>query len=727
MYRHFKLLALVVLALALLSTSFVPSDAAPTQTDLDIWRQEIYQVEIRDLAISPTFCHDQTLFVATFGAGVFWSQDAGVHWRSINKGLGNLRVLALAISPDYANDGTIFAGTYRGGVFKWNREQGYWVSVGLTGTIVNALTVSSPYAHELRAPVLKEDVFAGTNSGVFKGVFNSDNGEITWTPTPILSNIYACVLAISPDYITDMTVFAGTTFGLYVLYVSDDEGAVWAQYLNNVLVCALAISPDYSTDKTVFVGTYDTNSSSVSEASLHQMLHPPAASSVPKGQGQVITLHVNAGTAATQQDCLKVEGPVEDLAVLPDAVCCQHQPAIFAATQQGVFRFCQCGDSPTLVLAQVVNALAVGPGCAVVRIFAGGFAGVLESADEGNNWPECRELPNPVVNVVTLSPNYVLNHTIYVATPGDGVLIFRDGRFSSISGGPNDWDVRGLVATSSSTGECTLLSGAGAVGVFTTTCGSEPQWESANLALFTPTITRTLGCVNALSVAPDGQGSRMVFAGTCNEGVYTATLATNGQLQLPWQRTSMPSNDITALSATYVTSTIVFAGTLTDGIHRSTDGGVNWEKVSDLRGVHSLAISPNYGQRQFVAFEYSQDQTVFAGTENGIYKSTDGGDSWTFVGPNCPVYALLFSPDYTNDHTIYAGTYGCGVFESCNGGNAWVSMNAGLGNLYVRSLAITPTRLWTLLAGTDGSGVWLYTVSYKIYLPIIMSRYTDGW
>jgi len=719
MYRHFKSLALVVLALALLSTSFVSSDAAPTRAGLDVWRQGIYQVEVTALAVSPAFCSDQTLFVATYGAGVFWSQDAGVHWRSINKGLGNLRVLALAVSPDYATDGSLFAGTYGGGVFEWNREQGCWVSVGLTGTLVYALVVSSPYAHEPRAPVLKEDVFAATNSGVFKGVFNPKTGEITWTRTPILSNIYACALAISPDYITDMTVFAGTTSGFYIIYIPDDEGTTWTQCLSTTWVCALAVSPDYVTDKTIFVGTYDINPSSYSKASLHQVLRSPAASGVPKGQGRVIKLNVDT---CAWQVCREVEGPVQALAVLPDAVCCQHQPAIFAATQQGVFRFCQCGDSPSLVLEQDVSALAVGPGCAVVRIFAGGFVGVFESADEGNSWTECGELPNPVVNAVTLSPNYALDHTVYVAT-ADGVLILKDGSFSSISGGPNDWNVRSLVTTSRPTGGCTLLSGAWSVGVSTTTCGSDPLWVSANLATITPTITHTLGCVNALAVVPDGQEGRLVFAGTCNEGVYTATLATNGQLQLPWRRTSVPSNNISALSATYVTSTIVFAGTPTDGIHRSTDGGLNWEKVSDLRGIHSLAISPNYGQLQFVAFEYSQDQTVFAGTENGIYKSTDGGDSWTPVGPNCPIYALLFSPNYTNDHTIYAGTYGCGVFESCNGGNTWVSMNAGLGNLYVHSLAITPTRPWTLFAGTEGSGLWLYTMSYKIYLPLIMRSY----
>jgi photosystem II stability/assembly factor-like uncharacterized protein len=169
-----------------------------------------------------------------------------------------------------------------------------------------------------------------------------------------------------------------------------------------------------------------------------------------------------------------------------------------------------------------------------------------------------------------------------------------------------------------------------------------------------------------------------------------------------------------------VTDTTVFAGTYLGGIYKSTDGGVSWTTVSTttaITTVLALAASPNY----------AQDRTVLAGTENGVYKSTDGGDSWRWVGPSCPVYALSFSPDYAKDQTVYAGTYGCGVFESRNGGESWAPMNASLGNLYVRSLAITPTRPWTLFAGTEGSGLWLYTMSYKIYLPLIMRSYADGW
>jgi photosystem II stability/assembly factor-like uncharacterized protein len=716
MYRHFKSLALVVLALALFPTSLVSSNAAPTQATLDVWRQATYQADVTDLAISQAFCSDQTLYLATDGAGVFQSQDAGEHWRSINGGLGNLHVLALAISPGYAHDGTLFAGTDGGGVFKWNREQGRWVPAGLTG-IVNTLVVSRPYAHYIRATVLEEDVFAGINSGVSKGVFNPDNGNVTWTP--IMSNTLVCALALSPNYVTDMTVFAGTTSGLSI---SVNEGITWTQPLSGTLVCSLAISPDYITDTTIFVGTYDTSPSSSSTVSLRQALRSPSTSGVPKGRGQVIKLNVDTGA---WQVCREVEGPVRALAVLPGAVCPQ---VILAGTQQGIFRLCQCGDTPTLTLAQEVSALAVGPGCAAGRvIFAGGSAGVLKSTDEGRTWAMCGEITNLAVNAITLSTNHPQNRTIFAATPGEGVLVSEDGGNSWANKGLIGLNVRSLIATSCYTGGCTLLAGtwAGDVltptwtgGVFTATCGGASPW-----------LLTGLGCVNALAAAPDGQGGSTVFAGTCIEGVYTATFTADTNGQLAWRQSNLGlgSYNIKALgtSPAYLTDTTVFAGTGMDGIYKSTDGGASWIKVSEgttITTVLALAISPNY----------SRDQTVFAGTETGIFKSTNGGarDSWRFVGPepcHVPVTAVLVSPDYAHDQTVYAGTCGCGIFESCNGGEAWALMNTGLGNLCVRSLAITPTRPWTLLAGTEGSGVWLYTVSYKIYLPIIMRSYAHGW
>jgi hypothetical protein len=52
-------------------------------------------------------------------------------------------------------------------------------------------------------------------------------------------------------------------------------------------------------------------------------------------------------------------------------------------------------------------------------------------------------------------------------------------------------------------------------------------------------------------------------------------------------------------------------------------------------------------------------------------------------------------------------------------------MNDGLGNLSIRSLALTPTSPRTLFAGTEGSSVWQYTLTkpYQLWLPRVLKGY----
>jgi photosystem II stability/assembly factor-like uncharacterized protein len=77
-----------------------------------------------------------------------------------------------------------------------------------------------------------------------------------------------------------------------------------------------------------------------------------------------------------------------------------------------------------------------------------------------------------------------------------------------------------------------------------------------------------------------------------------------------------------------------YAGAATGGIWRTTDGGINWEPVFDDQPVHAVGT---------LAVAASDPQIVWAGTGephirsnvsigNGVWKSTDGGDTWQHMG-----------------------------------------------------------------------------------------------
>src|SRR5262249_19208922 len=103
-----------------------------------------------------------------------------------------------------------------------------------------------------------------------------------------------------------------------------------------------------------------------------------------------------------------------------------------------------------------------------------------------------------------------------------------------------------------------------------------------------------------------------------------------------------------------------------------------------------------------LALDPANSQVLYAGTnEDGIWKSTDRGDTWQHAGSPgpFPVYSLIV--DRFAPHTIYAGTNGGGVWTSSDGGVTWWQ-STGLSTGMVSSLAVDSTGL--LYAGTNSAG-----------------------
>src|SRR5213594_1715584 len=79
-----------------------------------------------------------------------------------------------------------------------------------------------------------------------------------------------------------------------------------------------------------------------------------------------------------------------------------------------------------------------------------------------------------------------------------------------------------------------------------------------------------------------------------------------------------------------------------------------------------------------LAIDPDSPTTIYAGAESsGVFKSSDGGGSWTHTSlTGVDVRALAIDP--LTPTTRYAGTYGAGVFKSTDGGTSWIAANTGL-------------------------------------------------
>ncbi len=147
----------------------------------------------------------------------------------------------------------------------------------------------------------------------------------------------------------------------------------------------------------------------------------------------------------------------------------------------------------------------------------------------------------------------------------------------------------------------------------------------------------------------------------------------------------------------------------TSGLFRSTDGGQTWTYALDSLNLEAalpaldVVISP----------DFENDKMVFAGVPGGILYSFDRGETWQVVPLGSPppvVCALVISPNYIQDGILLAGTMEDGVFRCANRGQDWHSWNFGLLDLNVLCLAISPSfgTDETMFAGTE-SGIFCST------------------
>ncbi len=201
-----------------------------------------------------------------------------------------------------------------------------------------------------------------------------------------------------------------------------------------------------------------------------------------------------------------------------------------------------------------------------------------------------------------------------------------------------------------------------------------------------------------------------IYAGT-NGGVYKST-----DEGATWS----PAND--GLPTYYairslvidssVTPSAIYAATSGVGIYRTTNGGKHWVPSDEKAAysINALAIDPSDNT--------SEPTKLYAGVDRSVWKSTDGGKSWTEVAlqrpstdlsyayANAPISALMVHPD-TN--IIYVGDAEGNLYVGTDGKADWIEtdrieidrefygirgrVSASWGRLYTRSLMYTVTLI----------------------------------
>jgi photosystem II stability/assembly factor-like uncharacterized protein len=411
--------------------------------------------------------------------------------------------------------------------------------------------------------------------------------------------------AVRALLVKDTNIFAGMDGG--GIFCSSNQGQSWKQVLADWDVRALtAVGND------IFVGTLDKGVFRSSD------------------QGQT-WIPVNNGLMDTRILSLATNGAT-----------------LFAGTfGGGVFRSTDPGQNWTAVnegLTKpeelIVHALVVSG----TNLFAGtDNGGVFRLTNQGQSW-------QPVNMGLTNQRVFALAVHSANLFAGTGDRVFRSTN-NGQSWMPVHSGMEQNTPVNSFFSDSTKLYAGTFDGVFVTTNNGD-NWTPVNTGLKT----------RIFSLALSGAA---LFAGTDGAGVFRST--NSGQ---NWEKAS---NKLTAMAifALAATGGTTLAGTGGSGIYLSTDDGQSWTATTS-------GIPPYAWISAFAII----DNTIFAGTDGfGILRSTDRGQNWESVSTESDDWSVLalVTTSTMSGTTLFAGTYE-GVFRSTNLGRSWTRVSAGLPN-----------------------------------------------
>ena len=180
---------------------------------------------------------------------------------------------------------------------------------------------------------------------------------------------------------------------------------------------------------------------------------------------------------------------------------------------------------------------------------------------------------------------------------------------------------------------------------------------------------------------------------------------------------------------------VYYMGTTGGGLWKTEDAGISWQNISDgffnTSSVGAVAVSESDNNIVLVGMGESPVRGVMTSSGDGVYKSVDGGDTWTHLGLEntkhiSQVRIHPSDPDIiyvSAQGSPYAGTEDRGIYRTYDGGKNWekvlyVDANSGAVDLAMdynnpRILYAAfwdHQRLpWYVRSGGEGSGIWKST------------------
>ncbi|GAB4526387.1 MAG: hypothetical protein Kow0063_00580 [Anaerolineae bacterium] len=582
---------------------------------------------VGDLGISPNYQEDGTLLAGLwdfgFGGGVYRSTDEGDTWYPTTRGLTDLEIQQIVFSPTFARDRTLFLATLDLGLFRSTDGGNTWTSLaGGYATDehdrdVTHLAISPAFADDNLVIISKHHLLRSI-----------DGGE-SWEDTGVPGGL----VAFSPNFADDGLILNSGQWR------STDGGRTWrpaAVGREAGVAKDTFFSPDFAVDRTAYL-----------------LLQPE--------YGTSLKLQRSLDAGLSWESLLNESPSGSEIAwVTPLPSGELYFTAPDGSSMSIAARELEWGALPVDITRLELQALAIDTNGTIYVANSG--AGVFKSADEGRSWIET-DFPARAEEATRPARLAIANDGTLFAAAGSALTRSNDGA--------DTWTYLDNLPTS---------------------------FEIASLAV-SPNFVQD-GVLVVGGNYRNNQIQRSADGGETWEMVFDAA-----SLDIEY------ASDVSAIafSPNFARDGTLYAWLREGGLLRSKDSGLSWDLVreSDYY-VQSLTTSPGgelylgaLGGHLLVSeddgeswFELSQnipdertwstavalggDGSLFLGTDKGVYRSLDGGETWTQASDGLPtrpqdetpqaVRALCF-----HEGRLYAALVEGGLYVSNDLGETWHS------------------------------------------------------
>jgi photosystem II stability/assembly factor-like uncharacterized protein len=191
---------------------------------------------------------------------------------------------------------------------------------------------------------------------------------------------------------------------------------------------------------------------------------------------------------------------------------------------------------------------------------------------------------------------------------------------------------------------------------------------------------------------------------------------------------------VTAVAGVASQPNLFYQGTAGGGVWETTDYGYTWRNISDrdfkTGSIGAIAVAPSNPKIIYVGTGDSAPRNTEL-TGEGMYKSTNGGRSWSYIGLGATHVISWILVDPNNPDVVYAAAFGHmwaanpdrGVYKTTDGGQTWKKILFVNDDTGAITMAMDPSnpqvvyatmwqfyrRHWTFSSGGPGSGIYKTT------------------